>query len=410
LHRVDLSMGSLYPPTESPEFAGYTAGAVAALKRHLEVSVDGKTVLKTSASFYFATPGLVRVGANPLAEDVSDAAFTGQLVSASRLGLPPVGAFSGRLAESGPLRLHVRFPKGKTGPGEPLVSTGKPGSGDIFFVTYLGENRLRFEHEDMGSVVTTVPVSVDFDQEHVIDLEMGSLYPPDAGFAGLSSEEISRIKNRYSVRLDGKLLIDVSRSFQPSESAEVVCALNTIGASTAVEMFSGTISATERIKAPPPQEGVPWGPLDAWVIFPDNMPGRAEPLVVTGVAGKADFIFVLYGDQGGVRFGFDHWSAGGPLGRSVAVDMTRAHHLEVTMGSLYPPVGDREWMAHPAARRDAVKANVCVKLDDAVVLNADLPTYDARPDQITLWANPIGGSSCRESFTGTVVKSKRPSW
>jgi|CZKI01.1.fsa_nt_gi hypothetical protein len=410
LHRVCLSLGSLYPPKESPQFTGYAAGAVAALKRHFEVSVDGASVLNTAASFYFATPGLVFVGANPLAGDVSDSAFTGRIASIRRLGLPPIQGNSGKRGESGPLRLHVRFPKGQSGPGEPLVSTGKQGAGDIFFVTYLGGNRIRFGHEDMGSVVTTEPVAIDFDKEHVVDLEMGSLFPPKADFAGLSGDEIGRIKNRYCVRLDGKLLIDVPRSFQPSESSEVVCAFNTIGATTAVEMFSGTIDAIERIKPTPPQEGVRWGPLDAVVIFPNDMTGLAEPLLVTGTAGRGDFLFVQYADQGHVRIGFDHWSVGGALGRSVAVDLTTAHHLEATMGSCYPPAGDREWPAHRAARKDWLKANIQMKLDGAVVFDAKLPTYDARPDQITLWANPIGGSSCRERFTGTVLKAERPSW
>lgn len=410
VHKVDLSLGSLYPPKEYPGFAGYPAAAVAKLKRHLGVSVDGRSVLDSSTKFYFATPGLLRVGANGLAQDVSDAVFTGRIASVSRLGLPPIGDNSGRSPESGPLRLHLRFPRGKAGPGEPLVSTGKQGAGDIFFVTYLGGNRIRFGQEDMGSVVTTDPVSIDFEREHVIDLEMGSLYPPNAAFPGLSHEEISSVRNRYRVWLDGKLLINVPRSFQPSESDEVVCALNTIGASTVDEMFSGSISATERINAPTLREEVLWGPVDAWIRFPQDMTGQTEPMVVTGIAGKGDFVFVQYEDAGHVRFGFDHWSAGGLVGGSVAVDMTKPHHLEVTMGSLYPPAEDRLWLAHPAARRDALKAKIRVRLDDVVVLDAEAPTYDVQPDQITLWRNPIGGSSCRVNFTGTMVKSGRGEW
>ncbi len=410
LHRVDLTLGSLYPPREYPGFAGYPAAAVERLKRQLEVSVDGKSVLNSSTRFYFATPGLVHVGANPLAEDVSDPAFTGRIAGVSRLGLLAIEEYSRRSPESGPLRLHIRFPKAKGGPGEPLVSTGKPGAGDIFFVTYLGGSRVRFGHEDMGSVLTTDPVSIDFDQEHVVDLEMGSLYPPGDKFPGLSDEEISAVRNRYRVWLDGKLLINVPRNFQPSESDEVVCALNTIGASTAEEMFSGSIGETERIKPPPLRNEALWGPVDALVRFPQNMTGQTEPIVVTGIAGKGDFIFVRYEDAGRIRFGFDHWSVGGRVGNSVAVDMTKPHHLEVTMGSLYPPTEDRLWLAHPAAPRDALKAKILVRLDNVVVLDAESPTYDVQPDQITLWRNPIGGSSCRVDFTGAVVKSGRAEW
>jgi hypothetical protein len=253
-------------------------------------------------------------------------------------------------------------------------------------------------------------VSIDFDQEHVVDLEMGSLYPPGDKFPGLSDEKISAVRNRYRVWLDGKLLINVPRNFQPSESDEVVCALNTIGASTAEEMFSGSIGETERIKPPPLRNEALWGPVDALVRFPQNMTGQTEPIVVTGIAGKGDFIFVRYEDAGRIRFGFDHWSVGGRVGNSVAVDMTKPHHLEVTMGSLYPPTEDRLWLAHPAAPRDALKAKILVRLDNVVVLDAESPTYEVQPDQITLWRNPIGGSSCRVDFTGAVVKSGRAEW
>jgi hypothetical protein len=409
-HRLELSLGSFYPPNESPEFRGYPVSAVTALKRYLEVKVDGLSVLNTATSFYFATPGMVHIGSNTLAEDVSDPAFTGHIIGISHLGLPSIEKLSGMSSESGPLRLYVRFPVGRAGPGEPLVSTGKPGAGDIFFVTYLAGNRLRFGEEDMGSVVNTEPIGVDLGQEHVIDLEMGSLYPPNTSFAGLTTDEISDIKNRYRVWLDGKLLINIPRRFQPSRPDEVVCGLNTVGASTASETFSGTISSVERIKAQPVKEQASWGPLDAWIRFPENMTGMTEPVIETGIAGKGDIVFVSYVDRNHVFFGFDHWAHGGPLGTSIAVDMGKEHHLEVTMGSLFPAKDASEWLQHRVSQRDALKAKVQVKLDGVVVFDAELATYDAKPYQINPWANSIGANSCKERFTGSVMKEARGAW
>jgi hypothetical protein len=410
VHDVELSLGSLYPPREHPLFKGYPGKYVESLKRRLEVTVDGKPVLAASARFYFSTPGLLYLGANPIAPNVSGPVFTGQISNVRRLGLPTVGAVLAQSNASGPLRLHVRFPKGRSGPGEPLVSTGSKGAGDIFLVTYLGGDRIRFGLENAGSVLATDPVSVDFDREHVIDLEMGSLYPPDADFAGLSPDEIRRTRSRYSVRLDGRLLIMESRAFQPSEADQVVLAMNTIGASTAVETFSGTIAAAERIEPDAPRGANGWGPLDAWVLLPSGATGLAEPLVASGVAGRGDVIFVKYDDPGHVHFGFDHWSVGGPIGESVAVDFGKVHHLEVSMGSLYPPLGDLAWHGHPEAQMNTLKGTVRVTMDGAVVLDAALPSFDARPEQIALWANPIGASSCRDAFTGTVLESRKTEW
>ncbi len=410
LHRLDLALGSLYPPRESPQWEGYSKAEVENLKRHLEVRMDGNALLNTSAVFYFSSPGLLHLGANPLARDVSDAVFTGRISRIAREGLPPKGADLGRPAESGPLRLHVRFPGGKTGRSEPLVCTGEPAAGDIFLVTYLEGGRIRFDHEDMGSLVSTEPVNIDFDREHVIDLDMGSLYPPHASFPGLSTVEVNDIKNRYRVWLDGQLLINVPRRFQPSESNEVVCAVNTIGASTASESFTGTISSVERIKTPSTEADARWGPLDAWIQFPEGARGTSEPLVETGLAGQGDIIFVSYEDRDWVRFGFDHWSAGGPMGPRLAVDRTKSHHLEITLGSMFPALGDREWVRHPSTQRQAAKGLVRVRLDGVVVLEAQLPTYDVQPLQINFWANTIGASSCNERFTGKVEKMQRAAW
>jgi hypothetical protein len=409
-HRVTVSLGSLYPPIEHPLLAGYPRPFAEALKRRVEVTLDSETVMSTSANFYFATPGLLYVGANRLASDVSAPAFTGVISNPMRMGLPPVGDFFASRGQDGPLRLRLRFPELGAGPGEPLVCTGKPGAGDIFFVTFLGRRRIRFGIENSGDVLTSDPVDVNTDQDHVVDLEMGSLYPPGAEAAGRPKDDLQRLRTRYSVRLDGKLLIEAARNFRPSEHDEVVCAVNSIGATTAVGAFSGSIYSTERIPPPAARGRASWGPLDAWVIFPRNGAGLAEPLVTTGVAGKGDVIYVKSDSEGRLSFGLDHWSVGGPIGKPVPVDFSKAHHLEVTMGSLFPPAGDPQWLAHPGSNPGIVKGLVRVRLDDAIVLEGNLPTYDAGPDQLVFWLNPIGASSCLDRFSGTAIESREPTW
>jgi hypothetical protein len=87
-----------------------------------------------------------------------------------------------------------------------------------------------------------------------------------------------------------------------------------------------------------------------------------------------------------------------------------AEGLEVTMGSLFPPAGDPEWLGHPRSSAALLKRLVRVRLDDAVVLEGPLPTYDAGSDQLAFWENPIGASSCRDRFSGTVIESREPTW
>jgi hypothetical protein len=407
-HRVTMELGSLYPPDDYPGYYGLPPSYVDALRRKLEVSLDGKSLLHASTKFYFATPGLVHVGANPLAIDVCEPTFTGRIANSRRLGLPAMSEVLQKSGESGPMRLHVRFPRGRGGPGEPLVSTGAPGAGDIFYVTYLGGSSIRFGIENSGDILTTEPVTVDFDNEHVVDLEMGSLYPPAGAVPVPAGGDVDTIRKRYSVRLDGRLLIAAPRNFQPSASGQVVCGLNTIRASTAEDAFTGTITSVGRIAAPPSRMEHSWGPLDAWIVFPTDKGGLVEPLVATGKSGKGDIIFVKYEDAQHVRIGFDHWGVGGPVGTSIPLDLSRPHHVEVTMGSLYPPEGGGNGTRVPERGGDGQKDLIEVKLDGVVALLANLPTFESLPDQIAFWSNPIGASSCRDRFTGVVVESLPP--
>jgi hypothetical protein len=409
-HRVALSLGSLYPPAGYPGFSHLPSAYVQSLKRHFEVKIDDRSILNTSASFYFATPELVYIGANPLAVDVSDPWFTGQISGTRRLGIPQADDAPWENKGIGPLRLTLRFPKGRGGIGDPLVSTGKPGAGDIFFVTYLDADHVRFGIENSGNVLTSSPVTVDFNKQHVINLEMGSFYPPNADFNGRSAAEIARLRTRYSVRLDGNLVIIAPRNFQPSEPGQIVTAVNTLQASTTEGAFSGTIVGSEHIEAPLPRMESSWGPLDAWVVFPNNSSSLAQPLVASGISGKGDVIYARIEDQSHVRFGFDHWSVGGPVSDAISLDLERAHHLEVTMGSMYPPLGNPEWLKHKYSDKAGLKGRVQVKIDGKVVLNAETPSYDCRSDQLAFWSNPIGASSCQDEFAGTVVQTLNADW
>lgn len=214
-HRLTIGMGSLYPPVDSPLFRELTPGYAVDLKKLLRVSIDGRPVLAGNEGFYFATPGLTFTGANQVATDVSDPAFTGQISPGRRLGLPSAKEVAPGLGFAGPIRLQVRFANDRVGPSEPLVTTGSHGDGACLFVTYLGPNRIRFGLENRGSVVTSDPVETDLARPHVVDVELGSLYPPGHGFS--SPAEAETLRSRLSVRLDGKLVLVERRAFsQPT--------------------------------------------------------------------------------------------------------------------------------------------------------------------------------------------------
>lgn len=148
-----------------------------------------------------------------------------------------------------------------------------------------------------------------------------------------------------------------------------------------------------------------WGPLDAEVRLPSPVTAGSEPLVVTGRAGKGDVVFVSYVDRSHIRFGFDHWSVGGPLGPVLETDFQKVHHLQVSMASMYPPAKGGGAPADGPVATSSRRSLVRVSWDDRPAFDAEAPTYAVNPGEIVLWANPIGASSCGPRFTGTVLES-----
>ncbi|HEY1764762.1 MAG TPA: hypothetical protein VGF85_07545, partial [Opitutaceae bacterium] len=265
-HTVVIELGSLYPPRGHPMFDAWTAAQVAALRRRLEVRLDGRPVLKAEVAVYPSMPDGVHVGENRLAADVSYPRFEGRILAERRLGPPaepPESAYSG-----GPVRLRLRWSR-SVGASEPLVSTGRAGSGDLLSVQMLPGGLVRFQHDSWNnSNVVSDPVPTDIKAEHDVDIEMGSLYCHPK--VPLSQAQIRRL----AVWLDGRPVIDLDRPFNPSTPEEVEFGYNEIGASSGTAMFTGTILRWACIPARSLEaEGSDWGGIRITVRFRNDVLG-----------------------------------------------------------------------------------------------------------------------------------------
>jgi hypothetical protein len=232
-HTIRVDLGSLYPPRRHPMFDTWSDAQVARLRRRLKVTLDGQTALEASVDVYPSEPGGVRVGENSIAPDVSAGRFGGRILEQRRLGLAapaPGDAYPG-----GPVRLTLRWSQ-ILDANEPLVSTGRNGAGDLLNVQVLDGGRVRFQHDSWDSPdVITEPISTDMDAEHVVEIEMGSLYPE--GMPGVSAAE----RCRFALWVDGQPVIDMDRPFHPSTADEVEFGFNAIGGGSSTSMFTGTI-------------------------------------------------------------------------------------------------------------------------------------------------------------------------
>lgn len=146
--------------------------------------------------------------------------------------------------------------------------------------------------------------------------------------------------------------------------------------------------------------GIRFGAVELRVQLPEGRSGRREPLVTTGATGRGDFLMLEYLEGGCVRFGFESWGSAPQWSEPVAVNRGAEHRVEIGYGALFgPPVLGRE---HKELDR-----RVQVKLDGKIVWEREADSYPAEPREVYIGANPIGGTGCAETFSGTILEVVR---
>jgi hypothetical protein len=396
IHRLTVWMGSLVGEAAATPLTTVTeeAGGVPWSHR-LVVVFDGRTLLNVEQVFYPGAPATALIGINPYGSTTAGRQFQGRVDGVSQVGfggLVPLAA----TGDYGAVDLSVQFPLYAIGTQEPLVVTGVSGAGDLIYVRYVDPRHVSigFDHWGVGGF-TGPPIELDYGQTHRVAITMGSLYPPggDPGRATL-----------VRVTIDGRVALEGHSAGHPSAPRQNRIGINPIGGSTCGPRFTGRILAIERTLEPrpwPPAVPGAAGAIELDLQFPAHVPGTREPLVVTGVAGAADLIYVRYVDSRHVSIGFDHWGVGGLTGPSLEVDYGQTHRLAIAMGSLYRP-------GSGGADRDPARATrVRVTVDGKVALEGSSPCHPATRQETRVGVNPLGGSTCGPAFTGRILSVSR---
>lgn len=304
--------------------------------------------------------------------------------------------------KQGPLEISLRFPKGRGGAIEPLVSTGWEFYSDHIYIHYLDEKSLRIgmDHTSHGTILSA-PQEIDFDREHVVRVEMGSLYPPEAHpfFAGKTEVERASLSRWLRVMLDGKTIIEAAQSFY--ESAPENIQIGKVDYTRAYgDRFTGTITSVKRgsYKVLSEPNGV-FGPVGLKVLFPTNCVGRSQPLLATGKPGAADTFYVMYTAENRVKFGYDHWGAGALESPEVEIQHSAPHGLVIRMPSLASPQAKSAYTA--------LQPSLLVVMDDRVIWAAQAEFHPTHPSQVYFARNGAGASVCEPDFTGTITAIER---
>jgi hypothetical protein len=394
---VEAQCGSLMPPFAHPVFAGWSREQFEQANRDLRVKVNGVEVLRGVLECYPSGPRVLRIGELGWPSGGIANRFSGRVLEARRL---PQGGFEAppvALREHGPVELTLLFPADRAGGSDPLLVTGRGTQSDLLYCSYEAGNRVRFGLDHYGSGgPRSEAVAYDPTQPHALVIWMGSLADSSSGNPPPSDPAWNR---RLVVLFDGQPVLNVEQGFYAAPLETAVIGFNAQKATTAGRQFGGRVLAAkpaEFSQLPSLRLNGEYGAVEMGVVFPLHVPGVADPLVVTGVTGKGDMLYVRYLDDKHVAFGFDHWGIGGKLSAPVELDYGPAHRLELTMGSLYPADS-------PAGLRTLFR----VRLDGKTVLEGDSPCHPTSRENIRLGVNPIGGSTCGPTFNGKIISLAR---
>ncbi len=390
-HTLVLSDSALYP-LENPRVKGLTPLEIEPLRHELRIELDGSTAIDKGTYAFEATPSEIYVGHTPFGS-TSGPTFLGEIRDWRRLPIPRMFA----LQWGDRARMRLRFPAGRVGSTEVLLSAASGSETLSYSVTYLEHDRLRITCSGPGEgPPRTAEVAAAPATNHELDFVSCSPENPASSFD-------------IACDFDGTRIIGNAEPTVPIVRPLLVSGMSLPMSRKKENRFSGPemeMTLTSDAKTNGRFEG--FGPVHLIVTLPKEKEGRHEPLLTTGKTGAGDLVYIFYADDHHVRFGFDHWGVGGSLSEPVAVDYDAPHELWINEGSLYPKsLGATDWTALDPAARERREGQIAVVLDGVVVLSSLKPTYPSPLSAVTVARNGIGMSTADPDFSGVVHFSER---
>ncbi len=378
--RLRIEMGSLYPPEEHPFFAGRERAELVRMSRRLRVELDGDILLDGYQRFHPASPRAVFVGVGPGPGNTQR--FSGELHPLARDRRTETAVRE----EVEAYAMRVRFAAAISGEPRTLL-TARQGGGQARWSYRSADGFVRLQYFDENDTVSeSDPVAIAPKRGHL--LEWVQLRPSAA-----RSREDGAV--RLMVKMDGVPIW----TLRPSAPIELVAAEaggNSTSSGTPTPSLAGEFIGIDQLRDYLPPEQADYTAIRMRVQFPAEPSGPREPLIVTGRAGAADFLWVEYLDSGYVRFGLDHWGRPPFISPPVPLDRSAEQVLEIALGSF------------PGARWNSVGVQrFSVRVNGQLVWEQPGRLHRAGAEDVFVGYNPVGGTSGMPFFTGSILEVER---
>lgn len=311
------------------------------------------------------------------------------------------------LLKYGPVRFRVSFPPAAAGAGRrwwPLLATGTPTRTDVLYAIPLSPGTFEFAltYDGYGGLRSDpVPLTRG---THVIEVEMGSLYPPkiDPFFRGWPAEDVERLKTSALVLLDGRELIRGQIQSYDSPPAWVEFGRNPAGTDPP---FPGSITAIERLPVPSPRTLALASEPGAWrfrIELPAQPSADRSPVLGSGISGHGNLLLLERLPGRRVAFGLDQWGAGLSTSRPLTMEPGVPHVVEVFLGPQIARMRLPAGWKFDAASLKASANLLRVWVDGSQVWTAAVVVNQDSYDFVSIGANPQGFSTAPAFFDGAI--------
>ena len=150
-----------------------------------------------------------------------------------------------------------------------------------------------------------------------------------------------------------------------------------------------------------------YGPVEVTMKFPRDRPGRIEPVVVTGVAYRSDYLYVYYEPDGrSVKLGYTRTNHEELLSQPIPVDYSEPHRIGLYSGALYPPAGHPFYAEWTDAQVQEAKHTFQITLDGVPYLRGEQDFFDTTPGFVRVGKNDISKYT-DPKFTGEILGVSR---
>jgi hypothetical protein len=172
---------------------------------------------------------------------------------------------------------------------------------------------------------------------------------------------------------------------------------NPAGYATVARLLNLPVDAIEALR------GVPAGPVELRVVFPERPANNYEPLLTVGAAYETDRFEVGYAGAGHVTFRYHATNRQPLFTREVQIEPGREYRLRLESGALYPPTEHRLFDAWPRGEVIARKRWVSIELDGEKLLEQAAYAHEAAPELIR-----VGDDRQRDvRFSGRILGVER---